>query len=47
LARLAEELARSIALRQARRCGVPPVRFDNELPVTAKRLEKQWANVRH
>ncbi len=39
LARLAVELERSVAAREARRSNVPPIRFDNELPVTARRSE--------
>ena len=37
--RLVEAVRRSVALRQARRRGVPPVRYDDELPVSAKRGE--------
>ena len=39
LARLAEAVRRSVALRKARCRGVPPVRYDDELPVSAKRYE--------
>jgi len=37
LARWKEDLRRSIGLREARRAGVPAVRFDDELPVARKR----------
>ncbi|HEX5447454.1 MAG TPA: helicase-related protein, partial [Pirellulales bacterium] len=39
LARLAEELEQSIAHRQARRASVPHVRYDDRLPVAARRGE--------
>ena len=39
LARWNEDVRRSIALREARRAGVPQVRFDDELPVARKRAE--------
>ncbi|HJT32319.1 MAG TPA: ATP-dependent RNA helicase HrpA [Pirellulales bacterium] len=39
LSRIAEELERSIAHRQARRAGVPHVRYDDRLPVAARRGE--------
>ena len=39
LARLAEAVRRSVALREARRRGVPPIRYDDDLPVSAKRDE--------
>lgn len=39
LKRVAEELERSIAYRQARRAGVPHVRYDDRLPVAARRGE--------
>jgi ATP-dependent helicase HrpA len=39
LARLAEAVRRSVALRESRRRGVPPIRYDEELPVSAKRDE--------
>ena len=39
LARLAEAVRRSVAVREARCRGVPPVRYDDELPVSAKRYE--------
>ena len=39
LARLAEAVRRSVALREARRRGVPPIRYDDDLPVSAKRGE--------
>lgn len=47
LARLAEQIQRSVALRDTRRGNVPPVRFDNELPVTARRSEIAAAIHRH
>ncbi len=34
-----EELRRSIALREARRAGVPAIRFDEDLPVSQRRDE--------
>ena len=37
LTRLAEAIRRSVALREARRRGVPPIRYDDDLPVSAKR----------
>ncbi|HEX7448207.1 MAG TPA: ATP-dependent RNA helicase HrpA [Pirellulales bacterium] len=39
LARVAQELEQSIAHRQARRAGVPHVRYDDRLPVAARRGE--------
>ena len=39
LTRLAEAVRRSAALREARRRGVPPIRYDDDLPVSAKRDE--------
>ncbi len=39
LARLVEAVRRSVALREARRRGVPPVRYDDDLPISAKRDE--------
>jgi ATP-dependent helicase HrpA len=39
LARLADAVRRSVALREARRRGVPPIRYDDDLPVSAKRSE--------
>jgi ATP-dependent helicase HrpA len=39
LIRLAEAVRQSVALREARRRGVPPVRYDDDLPVSAKRHE--------
>lgn len=39
LKRVAEELERSIAHRQSRRAGVPHVRYDDRLPVAARRGE--------
>jgi ATP-dependent helicase HrpA len=39
LARLVETVRRSVALRESRRRGVPPIRYDEELPVSAKRDE--------
>ncbi len=39
LTRLADAVRRSVALREARRRGVPPVRYDDDLPVSAKRDE--------
>lgn len=39
LARLADELEKSAALRQARRAHVPHVRYDDSLPVAARRGE--------
>jgi ATP-dependent helicase HrpA len=39
LGRLAEAVGRSVARREARRRGVPPVRYDDDLPVSAKRRE--------
>ncbi|NUQ66238.1 MAG: ATP-dependent RNA helicase HrpA [Pirellulales bacterium] len=39
LARLNEELERSIAIRTARREGVPKIGYDEDLPVCAKRHE--------
>ncbi|HVX15819.1 MAG TPA: ATP-dependent RNA helicase HrpA [Pirellulales bacterium] len=39
LSRLAADLEASIALRLARRANVPHVRFDNSLPVAARRAE--------
>jgi ATP-dependent helicase HrpA len=39
LTRLAEAVRRSVALREARRRGVPPIRYDDELPVSARRSE--------
>jgi ATP-dependent helicase HrpA len=37
LKRLADAVRRSVALRAARRRGVPPVRYDDDLPVSARR----------
>jgi ATP-dependent helicase HrpA len=39
LARLAAELEKSLALRWARRANVPHVRYDDQLPVAARRAE--------
>ncbi len=39
LARLVEAVRRSVELREARRRGVPPIRYDDELPVSARRGE--------
>jgi len=39
LMRLAEAVRRSVALREARRHAVPPIRYDDDLPVSAKRDE--------
>ena len=39
LQRLAEAVRRSVALRKAHRRGVPPLRYDEDLPVSAKRGE--------
>ena len=39
LTRLAEAVRRSAALREARRRGVPPIRYDDDLPVSARRDE--------
>ena len=39
LARLAEAVRRSVDLRESRRRGVPPIRYDDELPISAKRAE--------
>jgi len=35
LKRLAEAVRRSVALRETRRRGVPPIRYDDDLPVSA------------
>lgn len=47
LVRLSEELERSIAVRQARRSGVPHVRYDERLPVAARRGEIAHAIRQH
>ncbi|HET6880809.1 MAG TPA: ATP-dependent RNA helicase HrpA [Pirellulales bacterium] len=39
LARLAAEVEKSVAIRQARRANVPHVRYDDQLPVAARRAE--------
>jgi ATP-dependent helicase HrpA len=39
LGRLAEAVRRSVELREARRRGVPPIRYDDDLPVSARRGE--------
>ncbi len=39
LTRLADAVRRSVALREARRRGVPPLRYDDDLPVAARRDE--------
>lgn len=39
IAKLAAELQRSIALREARQAGVPAVSYDEQLPVAARREE--------
>jgi ATP-dependent RNA helicase HrpA len=39
LARLAEAVRRSVALRESRHRGVPRIHYDDELPVSAKRGE--------
>jgi ATP-dependent helicase HrpA len=39
LERLAKDLEHSIALRRSRQKGVPELRFDDELPISAKRRE--------
>ena len=39
LTRLADAVRRSVALREARRRGVPPIRYDDDLPVSARRDE--------
>ena len=43
LARLADAVRRSVALREARRRGVPPIRYDDDLPVSARRDEIAFA----
>lgn len=39
LTRLAEAVRRSVDLRELRRVGVPKIRYDDELPISAKRDE--------
>ena len=39
LQRLAEAVRRSVDLREARRRGVPPICYDDDLPVSARRSE--------
>ena len=39
LARFAETVRRSVDLREMRHRGVPPIRYDDELPISAKRDE--------
>ncbi|MCE5269593.1 MAG: ATP-dependent RNA helicase HrpA, partial [Planctomycetaceae bacterium] len=39
LAKLGEAVRRSAALRQTRRSGVPPIRYDDDLPVSTRRGE--------
>ena len=39
LTRLADAVRRSVALREARRRSVPPIRYDDDLPVSARRSE--------
>jgi ATP-dependent helicase HrpA len=39
LAELAEAIRRSVELRETRRRGVPRIRYDDELPISAKRAE--------
>jgi ATP-dependent helicase HrpA len=47
LGRLTEDIARSVALREARRAALPRVEFSDDLPIAARRQEIAAAIVAH